>query len=126
MFVGSVIVQVTARHENIASTYISVLTPKRSHHSDPRLIQPRYIASHEFEDFGRVRAIATRAFIIDLAAKLLGQRPSHSIGDKPALDPEDYVPKEGHSASRANVAPYPLSGERLSLEKTRERSAALS
>jgi hypothetical protein len=81
--------------KNIASMFVSVLTPKRSHHSDPRLIQPRYIVCHETEDFGRVSAIAIRAFIIDLAAKFVGQRPSHSIGDKPALDTEDYVPEEG-------------------------------
>jgi hypothetical protein len=30
-----------------------------------------------------------------LAAKLLGERPSHSIGDKATLDPEDNVPKKG-------------------------------
>jgi hypothetical protein len=35
------IVQVTARHENIASMCMSASTPKRSHHGDPRLIQPK-------------------------------------------------------------------------------------
>jgi hypothetical protein len=29
-----------------------------------------------------------------LAAKLLGQRPRHSIDDKATFDPEDNVPEE--------------------------------
>ena len=46
------------------------------------------MVSYEFEDFSRVRAVATRAFIVDLAAKLVCQRPRHSIDDKPTFDPE--------------------------------------
>jgi Bacterial regulatory helix-turn-helix protein, lysR family len=57
----NVIVQVTARHGSIASTYMSVLTPRRSHRSDPLLIQPRYIGSHQDEDVGGVGAAGTRA-----------------------------------------------------------------
>jgi hypothetical protein len=39
-----------------------------------------------------------------LAAKLIGQRPSRSIDDKAALDPEDDVPEEGQSVSPARLA----------------------
>ena len=58
--------------------------------------------------------------------KLLGERPPHSIGDKPAFNPEDDMPAEGHSARRTNVAAHPAGGERIGLEKTRERGAALT
>jgi hypothetical protein len=64
MFVGSDwatlwIVQVTALKRKAAAFAMSVSTPKRSHHSDPRLIEPRYIASHKFEDFRGVGALWT-------------------------------------------------------------------
>jgi hypothetical protein len=36
------------------------------------------------------------------------------------------VSEEGRTASWANIAAHPLSGERLTLEKTRERGAAFS
>jgi hypothetical protein len=49
-----------------------VSIPSCSHYGSPNLVKQWYIVSHESEDFGRVRAVATRAFIIDLAAKLLG------------------------------------------------------
>jgi hypothetical protein len=104
---------------------LSISIAGRSHHSDPRLIQPRNIVAHEFKDFGRVRAVATRAFKIDLVAKLIGQRPSNSICDKAALDPEDDVPEEGYSARWTDIASYPLGGGGAGLEKTRERRAAL-
>jgi hypothetical protein len=61
-----------------------------------------------------------------LAAKFLGQRPPHSIGHKATLDPEDNVPEKGYSARLTDVALYPSSGGRVSLEETRKRSAALS
>jgi hypothetical protein len=86
-----------------------VSIPSCSHHGGSGLIQPRYIVSQEFEDFRGVGAPSTRALYVDLAAKLLGERPPHSIGDKAALDPEDDVPNEGHSTRRTDV------------EKTRER-----
>jgi hypothetical protein len=60
-----------------------------------------------------------------LAAKYLGQRPPHSIGDKAALNPEDYVPQEGYSARLTDVALYPSSGGRVGFEETGERRAAL-
>lgn len=111
----------------MASTFaISVSTPRRSHYGDSGLVQQGQIGSRQFEDFGRVGALWTRALDVDLAAKLVRQRPPHSIDDKPALDPEDDVPEEGHSARRTDVAPYPSSGGRIGLEKTRERSTALS
>jgi hypothetical protein len=70
-----------------------VSIPSCSHHGGSGLIQPRYIVSQEFEDFRGVGAPSTRALYVDLAAKLVGQRPPHSIDDKPALDPEDDVPR---------------------------------
>jgi hypothetical protein len=103
-----------------------VSIPSCSHNGDPRLIQLRYVVSHEFEDFRGVGAAETRALEINLAAKLVGQRPSHSIDDEAALDPKDDMPEEGHSARRTDVAPYKSSGRRIGLEKSRERSAALS
>ena len=102
-----------------------VSIPSCSHHGGSGLIQPRYIVSQEFEDFRGVGAPSTRALYVDLAAKLLGERPPHSIDNKPALDPEDDVPKEGHSTRRTNVAAHPAGGERIGLEKTRERGTAL-
>ena len=50
--------------------------------------------SHQVEDFGRVGVLWTRALDVSLAAKLIGQRPSHSIDDQAALDPEDDMPEE--------------------------------
>jgi hypothetical protein len=60
-----------------------------------------------------------------LATKLLGQRPPHSIGDEPALDPKNYVPQEGYSARRTDVAADPSSGGRVRFEEARERCTAL-
>ena len=71
-----------------------VSIPSCSHHGGSGLIQPRYIVSQEFEDFRGVGAPSTRALYVDLVAKLLGERPPHSIGDKAALDPEDGVADE--------------------------------
>jgi hypothetical protein len=48
------------------------------------------------------------------------------MDDKPALDPEDDMPKEGHSACRTDIAPHPSSGDRIGLEKSRERGTPLS
>jgi hypothetical protein len=67
---------------------MSVSTPGRSHHGDPGLVEKEQIVSQQFEDLGRVRAGGTRALEIVLAAKLVRQRPSHSIDDKPTFDPE--------------------------------------
>ena len=86
---------------------------KAPHRCRPDLVEKRQIAPHEFEDFGRVGTLWTRALDVDLAAKLVGQRPPHSIDDKPALHPEDYVPEEGYSARRTDVALYPSSGGRV-------------
>jgi hypothetical protein len=73
---------------------MSVSTPGRSHHSDHSLVELGQIASHQVEDFGRVGVLWTRALDVSLAAKLIRQRPRHSIDDKPVLDPEDDVPEE--------------------------------
>jgi hypothetical protein len=81
--------------EKVTAAIFAISTPRRSHHRDPGLIQPRYIVSHEFEDFVGVGALGTCALDVDLAAKLLGELPPHPIGDKAALDPEDDVPEEG-------------------------------
>jgi hypothetical protein len=94
---------------------MSVSAPRRSHYGNPNLVKQWYIVSHESEDFSRVRAVATRAFIIDLAAKLVSERPPHSIDHKPALDPEDDMPEEGHAARWTDVASYPSSGSRVGL-----------
>jgi hypothetical protein len=53
-----------------------VSIPSCSHHGGSGLIQPRYIVSHEFEDFRGVGASSTRAIYVDLAAKHLGHRLS--------------------------------------------------
>jgi hypothetical protein len=103
-----------------------VSIPSCSDHGGSGLIQPRYIVSHEFEDFRGVGPTGTRALYVDLAAKVVGERPPQSIGDKAALDPEDDVPEEGHSARRTDVASYPLGGWGPDLEKPRERSSTLS
>ena len=100
-----------------------VSIPSCSHHGGSGLIQPRYIVSQEFEDFRGVGAPSTRALYVDLAAKLLGERPPHSIGDKAALDPEDDVPQERYSVRRTDVASYPMGGWGPDLEKPRERSS---
>jgi len=110
----------------VTAVIFAVLIPRRSHHRDSGLIQPRYIVSHEFKDFRGVGAPSTGALDVDLAAKLLCHRPPHSIGDKAALDPEEDVPEEGYSAHRTDIASCPLGGGRIGLKKTRERSAALS
>jgi hypothetical protein len=102
-----------------------VSIPSCSHHGGSGLIQPRYIVSQEFEDFRGVGAPSTRALYVDLAAKLLGERPPHSIGDKAALDPEDYVPEKGYSARVTDVALYPSSGGRVGFEEAREGCTAL-
>ena len=73
---------------------MSVSTPGRSHQSDPSLVEQGQIVSHQVEGFGCVGAAAARALLIDLAAKLVSRRPSHSIDDKAALDPEDDMPEE--------------------------------
>ena len=77
------IVQVTARCEsNGVEMLMSVSTPGRSHHSDPSLVEQGQIASHQVEGFGRVGVLWTRALDVSLAAKLVRQRPRHSIDDK--------------------------------------------
>jgi hypothetical protein len=96
-----------------------------SHHGCSGLIQLRYITPHGFEDFRGVLAFWTPALDVDLAAKFLGERPPHSIGDKATLDPEDYVPKERYSARLTDVALYPSGGERVGFEEARERCTAL-
>jgi hypothetical protein len=72
---------------------------------------------HRTEDLGRVGALWTRALEVGLASKLVSQRPSYSIGDKPALDRENDMPKEGHATRRLDAAPYPLRGGCVSLEE---------
>jgi hypothetical protein len=49
-----------------------VSIPSCHHHGGSGVIQPRYIISHEFEDFCDVGAAGTRALEINLAAKLIG------------------------------------------------------
>jgi hypothetical protein len=73
---------------------MSVSTQGRSHHSDPSLVEQGQIASHQVEDFSVVGRVGIRTIEIGLAAKLLGQRPRHSIDDKATFDPEDNVPEE--------------------------------
>ena len=58
-----------------------------------------------------------------MAAEFVRERPSHSIGDKPAFDPEDDVAEEGHPAGWPDVAPYPSRGRRIGVEKPSERGA---
>ena len=99
-----------------------VRAPRNSH---PGPVEDGQIGSHQFEDFGRIGAVGTRALEVDLAAKLVRQWPPHSIDDKTALDPEDDMPKEGHSARWLDVAPHPSSGGCIGFEKTRERGTPL-
>jgi len=93
--------------------------------SRPGLVEKRQIGSHQLKDFARVGALWTRALDVDSAAKLVRQRSLHSIDDKPALDPEDNMPKDRHSARRTDVASHPSSGDRIGLEKSCERGTPL-
>jgi len=91
----------------------------------PNLVQDRQIGPSQFQDFGRVGAVWTRALEVGLAAEIVRQRPPHSIDDKPALDSEDDVPEERHPAQGPDATSHPSGGGRVGFEKARERSPAL-
>ena len=100
-------------------------TLRRSHRSGPGLVEEGYIVSHQVEDFCCVGAIGTGALEVGLAAEFVPERPPHSTGNEPALDPEDDVAEEGHPAGGPDAAVHPSGGGCIGVEKTRERGAAL-